>query len=1221
MTSFSGPQVTVSDGDKTHDTTHTATPPNWADMVAGLHAKGQKQEWDEHMQEPIAVDWSENVQFDHVKDAFNELVLRNATKPGPNATRTKLDIDQATLALGMLQKSAVILFTAEEVPKRDKVVSWVQQFIVDNQALQVTAVREIARKHFLLFLGSQEQKEELMKNPPTRMYGKAIRLSPWNPSYNFKEAAKASKQIWLELQNIDPLLVSQGERMLQSLGQLLYHTVLSSEDMRYAHIRACVMRQDLDDLPESVIVDLPWGGHVVQEVTYTFLPDTCFRCRQRGHRVADCTQPEAANGPKHHNDSFRTPGKTRKREVPLRAFMPNPTRGTTPSQIPKGRPKTWHRVVNDNHQVNLTNRFSVLTDNLGTQPDNETSAPTELDHTSQHHHSVQTPTKSPRAGTNKTATSSETEIWDLNMAVLPLPADTSTEAAPRELQTDLELAQLDLTQPLTQPIRPWHDSPPDPCIVAKKRILSNREVSPHEEILQEREHCNGDRSLIIYDQTNLLPLPHPEDTPPLPPERSHDDLSDEQEGVVTTQTLSQVSIVPGAVMIIDFTASGRGCAALIVPPAFTVTSSCTSGIGNLAWAKIATEIGEVTVASLHAPNTKEGRTQLWENIYNLHHGTKWILAGDHNMVELWGDSRGKSAMISGAEARAWKAMAERNGLVDAYLYTLGAAPLGSDGIRSHTITIHCHLTRPSTETAKPKSYFKMDAALLKGQGVMDRVKQVWQNHPPDAGNPQRRWQQAWLRVKKILQQEREKQRAEHKNLHELRVELVHLRKMHNDDITDDQMARLTWIQDKVRKEEQDETRSWRIRSKDRWLREGEAPSRYFFAQMKSKFTRETMDRLELQDGNVTNDRKSILGEVEGFMTNLYTRQQQTQEISSARDEACAKLTRRISPNQDRRVAEKPNTAELDLIVKIMKKDKSPGLNLHKTTVIPMVDGHVPQWLLSSGCSVAAPSDRFRYLGLLTGMDIAEEELIHDLHQKYAKRLLHWSTKLLSWPEKVQLAHSVLRTLPNYMLMAIGMSKPAISTLEKISREFLWGTNTAGRSKKPLIAWSTLTKKKYHGGLGWPSMQQTAEAFLLKNVTKIIQANQEDWVQVAEAIVAHTVQHSSRSTEIKSWSVQELLLGSSALRIPLSPTLNRMLGIWFKIKDKLTWVPECGTHPTAATPRFIHALLIKTETVDEEEGRALLSLSLLQSKDSQHRQTSRLARQHRLPTKFLHDSRD
>ncbi|KAL3700546.1 hypothetical protein R1sor_018568 [Riccia sorocarpa] len=154
------------------------------------------------------------------------------------------------------------------------------------------------------------------------------------------------------------------------------------------------------------------------------------------------------------------------------------------------------------------------------------------------------------------------------------------------------------------------------------------------------------------------------------------------------------------------------------------------------------------------------------------------------------------------------------------------------------------------------------------------------------------------------------------------------------------------------------------------------------------------------------------------------------------------------------------------------------LNLHKTTVIPVGEGPIPPWLLNYGCAMVSVSDRFRYLGLLAGIHIVEEELIRDLH----------------------------------------------------------------------------TKKKMHGGVDWPLMEETANAFLVKNTVKLLQRANEDWVLMAEAIVNDQIRTSSRPTEIKSWKLDELMLGLKALRTPKSPTLNRMMSSWFKelLDSEETW---------------------------------------------------------------------
>ncbi|KAL3686059.1 hypothetical protein R1sor_004081 [Riccia sorocarpa] len=725
------------------------------------------------------------------------------------------------------------------------------------------------------------------------------------------------------------------------------------------------------------------------------------------------------------------------------------------------------------------------------------------------------------------------------------------------------------------------------------------------------------------------------------------------------------AIIPGAVVEIDYTASGRGGAAIIVPPKYKVTETGTSGVGNAAFATVQTDAGDINIMSIHAPNTVEGRIHMWEGLHQQLENGKWILTGDFNMVELWGDSVGKSAIIARAEARAWKAVSHSAGLVDAYLneggnwmhlirqVTHNAVQVVSDHV---PITLTCHLSPPNDTNWRPKSYHKMSVDILKREGVLQEPQRIWEDHPEDNGNPQRTWQLAWIRIRSLLKKETEKRKEQGRRDTVLRRELAAMRTEHGENLSEEHKARLAHIEDQLRKQEHQDARAWRLRSKQRWLREGEAPSRYFFAQMKAKFTNETMPTLTLEDGTKTEDRAVIIGEVERFMSNLYERQHQTQEMNEARLETYTKITTTVTMQQDLRVSTRPPDHEIDIIATLLKKEKSPGLdgltievllecwpfvrqdcisminhfwdtgelikgqrtaviklvpkndqkdklpnwrplsmmnlsykiiaklmaerfkklmpqlvnrqqagfikgmcitsnllalrlganwartsgqfcmflkldfikaydridqdfllgtlkamgfsedslnifkdlmtkgkakvhlnqdftqtfqkqlvyqlfaddtgvflkmdqqvfnttmdtlrkfelasgaklNLSKTTIIPVGDGTIPAWLQNSGCTIATPSDRYRYLGLLTGVDVLEQETLDDLKLKLSKRLQHWSSRLLSWPERVILAHNVLRALPNYSLMVVGLSPHGLKLLDSVTRDFLWG---------------------------------------------------------------------------------------------------------------------------------------------------------------------------------------
>ncbi|KAL3694784.1 hypothetical protein R1sor_008435 [Riccia sorocarpa] len=389
--------------------------------------------------------------------------------------------------------------------------------------------------------------------------------------------------------------------------------------------------------------------------------------------------------------------------------------------------------------------------------------------------------------------------------------------------------------------------------------------------------------------------------------------------------------------------------------------------GNAVWAEVDTPTGPVKIISLHAPNTKEERTILWTRIEDLIGGGTWILAGDFNMVETQDDSRGKSAMAAGAEARSWNQLAQRKGLVDAYLcavskigglYTrqafcgnrLDRARLDrfylsenaewlevvlevshkSEQILSDHIPIvmQCNLPMRGNSDWRPKSYYKMGPAVLKRKGITEKMKLAWENHPPDTGNPQRRWEMAWIRIREVLKTESRQMKEEHREIHDLRLEVLSLRLIRQEetDTNHNLMEQLRQAEEKLRRREQDEARSWRLRSRVRWLREGEAPTRYFYAQTKAKFCREAIQVLEDDQGPATTDHNLIMNKVEEYYRSLYQREEITPEIRLAREEAFRQLTKKVTQDQDRSIGEWPKEEEIDATAKLLKNDKSPGLD-------------------------------------------------------------------------------------------------------------------------------------------------------------------------------------------------------------------------------------------------------------------------------------------------------
>ncbi|KAL3690371.1 hypothetical protein R1sor_016680 [Riccia sorocarpa] len=120
-----------------------------------------------------------------------------------------------------------------------------------------------------------------------------------------------------------------------------------------------------------------------------------------------------------------------------------------------------------------------------------------------------------------------------------------------------------------------------------------------------------------------------------------------------------------------------------------------------------------------------------------------------------------------------------------------------------------------------------------------------------------------------------------------------------------------------------------------------------------------------------------------------------------------------------------------------------------------------------------------------------------------------------------------------------------------------------------------------GGLGWPPLEHMATAFLLRNITKLLQNADADWIKIARAIILHALRTSARTNEVKSWGISEVLLGLNSFQTRISPTLDKMLKAWYTVKKKLSW-SGAGSHPRSATPKFILAVLTMAPGIDSED---------------------------------------
>ncbi|KAL3690264.1 hypothetical protein R1sor_016573 [Riccia sorocarpa] len=416
-------------------------------------------------------------------------------------------------------------------------------------------------------------------------------------------------------------------------------------------------------------------------------------------------------------------------------------------------------------------------------------------------------------------------------------------------------------------------------------------------------------------------------------------------------------------VIFDKPTGSIGGTALIVQEGIDVLASGVSGRGRLAWAK--TQVGQMQIGfiSVHAPNKRRLRVSFWQEVRRLiSDGGQWVVLGDYNHVELPEDSRGRSAVLKGREERLWKQMCLDFGLVDGYfcaasiegprftriakkvtrfdyarldrIYISGGASWldhvktichkGFSALSDHIPVVGELQLTPVVASRKPENYFKFNQYDFRDPEVMRKAREVWEQENAHVKDDRRRWLRAWQRVQYVVKEARvqkAKQRREEGNLaHEVEWRRAQLQ----DDASEVECEALAEAEKRLKTFELQEARIWRLRSRDKWMSEDDAPSRYFFAKLRAKWARESLDALQLEDGDVTTDKEVILAEIQKFYQLLYTREAETVERGTAREEVMALIKNKVTDEESMKVAEIPEKDEVEKVVFGMKRNKAPG---------------------------------------------------------------------------------------------------------------------------------------------------------------------------------------------------------------------------------------------------------------------------------------------------------
>ncbi|KAL3685236.1 hypothetical protein R1sor_003258 [Riccia sorocarpa] len=174
-------------------------------------------------------------------------------------------------------------------------------------------------------------------------------------------------------------------------------------------------------------------------------------------------------------------------------------------------------------------------------------------------------------------------------------------------------------------------------------------------------------------------------------------------------------------------------------------------------------------------------------------------------------------------------------------------------------------------------------------------------------------------------------------------------------------------------------------------------------------------------------------------------------------------------------AQEGNFEQLKGILSLYESASGAKVNLTKSIIMPVGTGVVPEWVHTEGCQVVGAGQTFKYLGILSGVAVTVGASVEEVVLRIQQRINQWESHYLPWTARAILIKHVLSLIPSYIMLTIGCNRIEATKLERVCREFLWGSTHEGKQRRSLIAWKHIVKPKNVGGLGVSKFEDRVRA--------------------------------------------------------------------------------------------------------------------------------------------------
>ena len=114
--------------------------------------------------------------------------------------------------------------------------------------------------------------------------------------------------------------------------------------------------------------------------------------------------------------------------------------------------------------------------------------------------------------------------------------------------------------------------------------------------------------------------------------------------------------------------------------------------------------------------------------------------------------------------------------------------------------------------------------------------------------------------------------------------------------------------------------------------------------------------------------------------------------------------------------------------------------------------------------IQATTNMGKYLGLPINHKWATRNQLNFIAERVMNKLYGWKARFLSFAMRSVLVKSVMSEIPNYVMQVTTLPAHLCEKLDKINRDFLWGSTNEKR-RLHLVGWNKIIRTKEERGLG------------------------------------------------------------------------------------------------------------------------------------------------------------